>query len=97
MLRLRAMTCSRTLISVYRVIPISAHAAFDKAGEYFKIKVRHIPVDPISRKVNLKRVSRAINSNTIMVNSVLHDLSSSADAPPSSACGKRAQLSGRHC
>lgn len=46
---------------------MSAHAAFDKAGEYFQIKVRHIPVDPISRKVNLKRVARAINSNTILV------------------------------
>jgi sphinganine-1-phosphate aldolase len=49
------------------VIPISAHAAFDKAGEYFNIKVHHIPVDPISRKVNLKRLKRAINANTIMV------------------------------
>jgi sphinganine-1-phosphate aldolase len=52
---------------MYRVIPISAHAAFDKAGEYFQIKIRHIPVDPTSRKVNLKRVARAINSNTILV------------------------------
>ncbi|KAG0142911.1 hypothetical protein CROQUDRAFT_81635 [Cronartium quercuum f. sp. fusiforme G11] len=49
------------------VIPISAHAAFDKAGEYFGIKVHHIPVDPQSRKVNVARVKRAINSNTIML------------------------------
>lgn len=49
------------------VIPISAHAAFDKAGDYFGIKVHHIVVDPKSRKVNVARVKRAINSNTIML------------------------------
>lgn len=53
-----------------RVIPMSAHAAFDKAGEYFKIKVRHVPVDPVSRKVDLKRLKRCINSNTIMASRI---------------------------
>ena len=47
------------------IIPVSAHAAFDKAGQYFGIKIHHIPVDPITRKVNVGRVARAINSNTI--------------------------------
>lgn len=47
------------------IIPVSAHAAFDKAGDYFGIKVHHIPVDPVTRKVNVGRVARAINSNTI--------------------------------
>lgn len=50
-----------------RIIPISAHAAFDKAGQYFGIKIHHIPVDPVTRKVNLKRVKRAINANTILL------------------------------
>ena len=50
-----------------RIIPISAHAAFDKAAKYFKIKIHHIPVDPIPRKVDIKRVRRAINPNTIML------------------------------
>ncbi|KAL0575549.1 Dihydrosphingosine phosphate lyase [Marasmius crinis-equi] len=49
------------------VIPTSAHAAFDKAAAYFKIKVHTIPVDPYTRKVDLKRVKNAINANTIMV------------------------------
>lgn len=49
------------------VLPRSAHAAFDKAGAYFKIKIHHIPVDPITRKVQLHRVKRAINKNTIML------------------------------
>lgn len=50
-----------------RIIPISAHAAFDKAAKYFGIKIHHIPVDPITRKVDLKRVKKAINPNTIML------------------------------
>ncbi|KAF5357413.1 hypothetical protein D9758_005858 [Tetrapyrgos nigripes] len=49
------------------IIPSSAHAAFDKGGAYLGIKVHTIPVDPITRKVNLKHVKRAINSNTIML------------------------------
>ena len=47
------------------VVSVSAHAAFDKAGQYFGIKLHHIPVDPITRKVQISRVARAINSNTI--------------------------------
>ncbi|KAF8585929.1 PLP-dependent transferase [Ramaria rubella] len=49
------------------IIPSSAHAAFDKAGAYLKIKVHHIPVDPITREVPVGRVARAINGNTIML------------------------------
>lgn len=49
------------------IVPISAHAAFDKAAKYFKIKIHFIPVDVESRKVNLKLVKRAINPNTIML------------------------------
>ncbi|GAA5867377.1 hypothetical protein JCM8547_003325 [Rhodosporidiobolus lusitaniae] len=49
------------------IVPISAHAAFDKAASYFGIKIHHIPVDRETRKVNLKRVKKAINPNTIML------------------------------
>ncbi|KAN0064595.1 Dihydrosphingosine phosphate lyase [Thecaphora frezii] len=47
------------------IVPVSAHAAFDKAGTYFEIKIHHIPVDPVTRKVKLGCVARAINRNTI--------------------------------
>ena len=47
------------------IVSVSAHAAFDKAGQYFGIKVHHIPVDTVTRKVQVARVARAINSNTI--------------------------------
>ncbi|KAI0001270.1 PLP-dependent transferase [Russula compacta] len=49
------------------VVPESAHPAFDKAAAYFSVKLHSIPVHPESRQVDLKRVRRAINSNTIMV------------------------------
>jgi sphinganine-1-phosphate aldolase len=49
------------------VIPASAHAAFDKAAAYLNIKVHVIPVDRVTRRVNIKRLKRAINSNTILL------------------------------
>lgn len=53
--------------SFLRVIPITAHAAFDKAANYFKIKINHVPVDPITTRVNIKKLKSYINSNTCMV------------------------------
>ena len=49
------------------IIPVSAHAAFDKAASYFNIKLHKISVDPTSRKVDMRLVKRAINPNTIML------------------------------
>jgi sphinganine-1-phosphate aldolase len=49
------------------IVPASAHAAFDKAAAYFNIKLHSIPVDTETRQVDMKRVRRAINPNTIMV------------------------------
>jgi hypothetical protein len=52
---------NRTQLLLYRIIPSSAHAAFDKAGAYLKIKVRQVRVDPVTRKVPIKRVARAMS------------------------------------
>ncbi|KAI6165969.1 pyridoxal phosphate-dependent transferase [Pisolithus thermaeus] len=49
------------------VVPLTAHAAFDKGAAYMGVKVHTIPVDPVTRKVDMKRVRRAINPNTIML------------------------------
>ncbi|KAL7275344.1 Dihydrosphingosine phosphate lyase [Rhizina undulata] len=49
------------------VVPFTAHAAFDKAGHYFGIKVHHVEVDQETLKVNLKAVNRMINYNTILI------------------------------
>lgn len=49
------------------VLPVTAHAAFDKAAQYFKIRLRVIPVHTDTYQVDLKAFKRAINGNTIMV------------------------------
>ncbi|KAH9825771.1 sphingosine-1-phosphate lyase-like [Teratosphaeria destructans] len=49
------------------VLPETAHTAFRKAGEYFGIKVHIVPCPAPSYKVDTKRVSRHINSNTILL------------------------------
>lgn len=49
------------------VVPVSAHAAFDKAAGYFGIKILHAPVDEKTRKVNISALRRMVNSNTIMI------------------------------
>ena len=48
------------------VAPVTAHAAFDKAAQYFKIKLRKVPVDS-SFRADLNAVKKAINSNTVVV------------------------------
>ncbi|RKO90708.1 pyridoxal phosphate-dependent transferase, partial [Blyttiomyces helicus] len=49
------------------VVPVTLHAAVDKAASYFKIKLVHIPVDASTGKVDVQKMARAINRNTIMV------------------------------
>jgi len=48
------------------IVPISAHAAFDKGASYFGIKLVHIPLDS-GYRADLKALERAINKNTIMI------------------------------
>ncbi|CAJ0942613.1 unnamed protein product, partial [Mesorhabditis belari] len=49
------------------VIPESAHAAFIKAGELFRIKVTRIPVDPDNYRVNVAKMRKAISDRTCML------------------------------
>ncbi len=48
------------------IVPVTAHAAFDKASEYFKIKMRHIPVDS-NYMADVEAVKNAITRNTIVI------------------------------
>jgi sphinganine-1-phosphate aldolase len=48
------------------VAPVTAHVAFDKAGQYFGIKVVRTPIDPACR-ADVAAVKRAINRNTVAV------------------------------
>ena len=48
------------------IVPSTAHAAFDKAGEYFNIRVIRIPVD-INYKADVYEIQKAISSRTIAI------------------------------
>ncbi|CAI9093188.1 OLC1v1028625C1 [Oldenlandia corymbosa var. corymbosa] len=48
------------------IIPVSAHSAYDKAAQYFKIKLRRVAVDNQFR-ADVKDIKRNINRNTIMI------------------------------
>jgi sphinganine-1-phosphate aldolase len=48
------------------IVPVSAHAAFDKASQYFNIKTVHIPLDANFR-ADVNAAKKAINRNTIVM------------------------------
>ncbi|KAK7518480.1 pyridoxal phosphate-dependent transferase [Phyllosticta citriasiana] len=49
------------------ILPETAHTAFRKAGEYFKIKIHLVPCPAPAYKVNLRAVQRLVNPNTILL------------------------------
>ena len=49
------------------VCPISAHAAFEKAAQCFRMRLIQIPVDPLTRKVDVNAMKKAISRNTCML------------------------------
>ena len=48
------------------VVPVTAHAAFDKAAQYFNIKIKHIPVDE-NYRADIEAARKAITRNTIVM------------------------------
>lgn len=50
-----------------RILPDTGHTAFHKAGEYFGIKVHLVACPAPSYQVDIRSVSRLINSNTILL------------------------------
>jgi len=48
------------------IVPSTAHAAFDKAAQYFNIKIIHIPVDG-NYRANAELTKKAITKNTIVI------------------------------
>lgn len=47
------------------VAPVTAHIAFGKAAFYYGMKVVWVPIDYKTGMVNVKKMKRAINSNTV--------------------------------
>ncbi len=48
------------------IVPVTAHAAFDKACQYFNIKMRHISVNEYFQ-ADISQVKKAVNKNTIAI------------------------------
>ncbi len=48
------------------IVPVTAHAAFDKACQYFNIKMQHIPVNEYFQ-ADIRKVKKAVNKNTIAI------------------------------
>lgn len=49
------------------VLPVTAHAAFQKAAHYLCLKPVLVPVDPVTFKADPEAVRRAITPNTILL------------------------------
>lgn len=49
------------------VVPVTAHAAFEKAASLLRMKIVFVPVDPNTMKVDLKLMKRAITGSTCML------------------------------
>jgi len=55
------------ITSPHMILPVTAHAAFEKGADYFGIRISHIPVDPVTYQVDISKVKSAICSNTILI------------------------------
>ncbi|XP_062989078.1 sphingosine-1-phosphate lyase 1 [Elgaria multicarinata webbii] len=62
----RDLAYERGITSPEMLIPASAHAAFEKAASYFKMRVVHIPLTK-DMQVDVKAMKRAISKNTAML------------------------------
>ncbi|VUZ43357.1 unnamed protein product [Hymenolepis diminuta] len=49
------------------VVPVSVHASFDKAGTLMNIKIKKVPLDPVTFKVDLKAMRQAITRRTCLL------------------------------
>ncbi|UCD02403.1 MAG: aspartate aminotransferase family protein [Promethearchaeota archaeon] len=49
------------------VVPSSAHPSFDKAAEYFKVKLVKVPVDTETHLADVNAMKNAITENTILI------------------------------
>ncbi|KAH0490006.1 hypothetical protein TgHK011_001492 [Trichoderma gracile] len=49
------------------ILPSTAHTAFRKAGEYFKIKIHYVDCPAPNYQVDVRRVARLVNRNTVLL------------------------------
>jgi len=61
------MRDKKGIVEPEMVVADTIHAAFDKASQYFGIKLVRVPVDPVTFKVRPADMERAITSNTVLL------------------------------
>jgi glutamate/tyrosine decarboxylase-like PLP-dependent enzyme len=49
------------------VVPSSAHPSFDKAADYFSVKIVKVPVDKKTHRADVKAMENALTENTILM------------------------------
>ncbi|OWM89786.1 hypothetical protein CDL15_Pgr024534 [Punica granatum] len=60
------MKATKGITSPEMIIPVSAHSAYDKAAQYFNIKLWRVPVNK-DFQADVKAIRRHINRNTILI------------------------------
>jgi len=55
----------RGVVAPELVVPVTAHAAFDKACHYFGVKLVHVAVDAKTFRADTRAMCAAVNANTI--------------------------------
>lgn len=63
----RDLARSRGISHPEMIVPVSAHAAFDKAAQYFCIRMIHTPVDSVTGKADVNAMRKRISGNTCMM------------------------------
>merc|ERR1711872_714455 len=49
------------------LVPVTAHAAFDKAADILGMKIKHIPVDEVTKRVKVETMKKMISGRTAML------------------------------
>ncbi|KAK2181649.1 hypothetical protein NP493_386g02034 [Ridgeia piscesae] len=63
----RDLALERGISHPQMVVPLTVHCAFDKAADYLRMKITHVPIDETTMKVNVAAMKRAITKNTCML------------------------------
>ena len=65
--KIKSYLTERDANLIFRILPETAHTAFHKACEYFKIKLHLVKCPAPSYQVHVPSVARLVNSNTILL------------------------------
>jgi len=49
------------------LVPVTAHAAFDKAADLLGMRLRHVPVDEVTKRVDIAAMKSMISRKTVML------------------------------